>query len=131
MDFLVTFHSFWRWILLIAAVVALVWAIGGWLGSFSPALAAKRAGMLYIIAIDVQTLVGVILWVGKGWYEIPGYFRFEHPTTMLLALVVAHVGQVMSRRATSPRAAARTVAIAVAVSLALVIVGIPGVVRGR
>jgi hypothetical protein len=37
----------------------------------------------------------------------------------------------MARRARDPRAAARTVAIAIGVSLVLVIVGIPGVVRGR
>lgn len=130
MEFLDTFHSFWRWIVLIAAVVALVGAIGGWLGSLSPALAARRAGTLYIVALDVQLLTGIILWVGRGWYATPGYFRFEHPTTMLLAVIVAHAGQVMARRARDPRAAARTVAIAVAISLVLVIVGIPGVVRG-
>jgi hypothetical protein len=49
---------------------------------------------------------------------------------MLLALIVAHVGQVLSRRAKTDKGAARTVAIAIAVSLVLVIVGIPGVVRG-
>ncbi len=129
MEFLATFHSFWRWVVLIAAVVALVGAIGGWLGSLSPALSARRAGTLYVIALDVQLLTGLILWVGRGWYATPGYFRFEHPLIMLLALVLAHGGQILARRATSPTAAARAVALGVAASLVLVIVGIPGVVR--
>jgi hypothetical protein len=129
-DFLVQFHSFWRWIVLIAAVVALVGALGGLMGSLPPRLAARRAGTLYVVALDVQLVTGLILWIGKGWYAIPGYFRAEHPATMILAIVVAHVGQVMARRAKTDAAAARTVAIAVAASLILVIIGIPGVVRG-
>jgi hypothetical protein len=130
-EFLVQFHSFWRWVVLIAAVVALVVVVGGWLGSLSLPLSARRAGLLYIVALDVQLLTGIILWVGRGWYATPGYFRFEHTSTMLLAVIVAHVGQAMAKRASDPRGAARTLAIAIAVSLVLVIVGIPGVVRGR
>ena len=130
MDILVTFHSFWRYAVLIAAVIGLVGALGGWLGSLPPRQTARKAGLVYIIAIDVQALVGIILWIGKGSYANPGYYRAEHPATMLLALIVAHVGQVLSRRAKTDKGAARIVAIAIAVSLVLVIIGIPGVVRG-
>ena len=129
MDYLVTFHSFWRWVVLIAAVVGLVGAAGGWLGPLPARLAARRAGTLYAVTLDVQLVVGLILLVGL-WGTLPTFYRYEHPTTMLLAVVVAHVGQVMAKRAGDPRAAARMVAIAIAVSLVLVVVGIPGVVRG-
>ena len=129
MDFLVTFHSLLRWVVLLAAVVALVGAIGGWMGLLPPSLAARRAAAFYTIALDAQVVLGVIIWVGKGWYAAPGYFRLEHPLTMLLALVVAHAGQVTARRASVPVAAARNVALGTALSLVLVIVGIPGVVR--
>ncbi len=132
MDLLVTIHSLWRWAVLIAAVVALVAATAGWLGALPPLLAARRAGSLYALALSVQFLIGVVVWVGKGWYAAPGYFRFEHPTIMLLALAVAHGGMAWARRAgrSAPELAARNVAIATLVSLVLVIVGIPGVVRG-
>ena len=43
---------------------------------------------------------------------------------MVLAAIVAHVGQVMARRAKTPQAGARTVAIGIAVSLVLVMVGV-------
>jgi hypothetical protein len=131
MEFLVTLHDLWRWVVLLAAVVALVGALGGWLGALSPALAARRAGTFYTVALDVQVLLGLVLWIGGAWWTRPGtFFRFEHPTIMLLALVVAHGGAVLARRAKAPAAAARTVALATALSLVLVIVGIPGVVRG-
>jgi hypothetical protein len=128
-EILVSLHSFWRYAVLIAAVVALVGAVAGWMGSLSPALTARRAGTLYIIALDFQFLLGIIIWVLEARWSVPGFFRFEHPTIMILAVVAAHAGQAMAKRATNPKAAARTVAIAIAVSLVLVVVGIPGVVR--
>jgi hypothetical protein len=63
-EFLADVHSFWRYIVLIAATVALIGALAGWLGSASPRLSARRAGLIYIIALDVQVLLGVILWIG-------------------------------------------------------------------
>ncbi len=130
MEYLVLLHSFWRWAVLLAAVVALVGALAGWLGGLAPALSARRVGSPYTIALDIQFVLGVILWVGKGWYVVPGFYRFEHPSIMVLALVVAHVGPVLARRATAPRAAARAVALSTLASLVLVVLGIPGVVRG-
>ena len=131
---LTSFHSFWRYAVLIAAVLALVVGLGAWLGPLAQRAvlqpAVRRAMSLYTIALDIQVLVGIILWVGKGWYAAPGFYRAEHPATMVLALVVAHVGQVMAKKARLPARAARAVGISVAVSLILVLIGIPGIVRG-
>jgi hypothetical protein len=129
-EFLVALHSFWRWAVLMAGVVAVVGAAAGWLGALPPAVAARRAGTLYVAALDFQLLIGIVLWVIEQRWLVPGYFRFEHPTIMILAVVAAHVGVAMARRAKVPTAAARTVAVGTLVSLVLVIVGIPGVVRG-
>jgi hypothetical protein len=124
-------HNVWQYGVLIAAVIAIVGALAGWLGTLPPRLTARKAGLIYVIALDVQLLLGIVLWVGRGGYgALPQPFRLEHPLTMILAAVVAHVGQVLARRAKTPRAAARTVTIAVAVSLVLVVLGIPGLVRG-
>lgn len=130
MEFLVNLHSFWRYIVLIAAVVGLCGALGGWLGLLSTRLSARRAGTIYITALDIQFLLGLILWIIEGRWAVPGFFRFEHPTIMILAVAIAHIGQVMAKKNGNPMKAARTVALAVVVSLLFVIVGIPGVVRG-
>jgi hypothetical protein len=124
-------HSFWRYAVLIAAVVAIVGALGGWLGALAPGASARRAGLLYVIALDIQVLIGIILWFARGGLAQPPPFRLEHPLIMLLAAVVAHIGQLLARRARAPTAAARAVTIAVAVSLVLVLVGIPGLMPGR
>ena len=131
---LVTFHSFWRYAVLIAAILALVVAFVGWLGPLPQRVllqpVVRRAGSLYIIAIDVQALVGIIIWLGKGWYAAPGFYRAEHPATMVLAVIAAHAGMVLAKRSLLPMRAARAMALGVAISLALVLIGIPGIVRG-
>ena len=131
---LTTFHSFWRYAVLIAAVLALIVSLGGWLGPQAQRAVlqpvVRRAASLYIIVLDVQVLVGIVLWIGKGWYAAPGFYRAEHPATMLLAMIAAHVGLVMAKRQRLPMGAARAVGIGVLVSFVLVLVGIPGIVRG-
>ena len=131
---LVTFHSFWRYAVLIADVIALVVAFAGWLGPQAQRTllqpVVRRAGSLYIIALDIQALVGIVVWLAKGWYAVPGFFRAEHPATMILAVVAAHVGMVLAKRSLLPARAARAVALGVAISLVLVLIGIPGIVRG-
>jgi hypothetical protein len=122
-------HSFWRYGVLIAAVIGLVGAIAAWMGSLEPRTTARRAGLIYIIALDVQALIGIVLWLGKGGMALPPPFRLEHPLTMILAVVAAHAGQVMGRRAKTPKSAARAVAIGIAVSFVLVLLGIPGLIR--
>ncbi len=129
MDILVQFHSGWRYIVLLAAAVSIALALAIWLRLFSVPVNARRSALPYVIAIDVQVVVGLILWVAKGWYAIPGFYRAEHPATMLLALIAAHVGQVLAKRARSEQAAARIVTIAIAVSLVLVLIGIPNFIR--
>jgi hypothetical protein len=130
MDFVVNVHSVWRWAVLFAGVIAIVAALGGAMGMLDPRLAARRGASVYLIAIDIQLLLGLIAWAGKGWYAIPGFHRLEHPLIMLIAIVLAHVGARAARRVEPPQRAALMVLVFSAVSLLFVIIGIPGVVRG-
>lgn len=125
------FHSFWRYAVLIAAVVALVAAVAAWLGKLPPRKTARQAGLLYGIPLDIQAMVGIILWLLRGGMSQERPFRLEHPLIMILALVAIHVGQIMAKRSRSDKGAARIVAIAIAVSFVLVLVGIPGLLPGR
>lgn len=127
-----TFHRFWgNYVVPIAAVVALVGAIAGWVGALQPRLAARRSALLYIIALDLQLLLGIVIWLGLGGLALGRPYRLEHPLIMILAVVALHGGQALAKRARSDKAAARTIAIAVAVSFALVLIGIPGLLTGR
>lgn len=129
LSFLVTVHSMWRWAVLFGAVVALVASVAGFLGMLPAGAAAAKASRVFVTVIDIQFLIGAVIWLGKGWYAIPGFYQLEHPLTMLLAVVLAHVGAVMVRRSKGPRRAAGWVAVTTLLSLIFVVVGIPGVVR--
>ncbi|MCC6175051.1 MAG: hypothetical protein IT305_07085 [Chloroflexi bacterium] len=130
MDALDILHGIWRWVVLIAAVVSLIGAFATWFGALPLTMSVRRIGLPYIIALDIQVVIGIILWVGESWYSRSGFFAIEHPATMILALIVAHAGQGLIRRSKSVTGQARTLAIAYLISLLLVIIGIPGVVRG-
>jgi hypothetical protein len=125
---LASVHKFWAYVVLIAAVVGLVGSAGAWLGMVK--LKPRLAGTIYIIPLDIQLVLGIIIILGGRGVALAGPKLFEHPTTMVLAAVVAHVGQVMARRAPDEKRAAKTTAIAIAVSLILVIVGVVRVVQG-
>jgi heme A synthase len=123
-DILVTIHRFWGYCVLIAAVLGLVGAVAAWMGSLPPRQTARRAGLIYVIALDVQVLIGIVLLLVGYASALPGGLKFEHPTTMVLAAIVAHAGQVMARRAKAPQAGARMLAIAIAVSFLLALLGV-------
>ena len=118
MPFVLIAHSWLRWLVLIAGFVALVRGLGGWSGGRPWSGGYDRAGRLFTVALDIQVLLGIVLY---------GYFgnvtRMDHIGGMALALVLAHVGRVRIRRASAASARHRTAAIFIGLSL-LVILGV-------
>lgn len=89
-------HSHWRWIVLLAAVLALVGSVVG--RSNSRAGWASKMGLFYTIALDLQVLFGLILYVMEGAWSANAFIAYVHPVVMLAALGVAHVGRGRDRR---------------------------------
>lgn len=103
--------------------------------------------MLATIALDIQMLLGLLLYVflspfttqafqdfGAAMRE-PGmrYWAVEHSTLMLLAVIVAHIGNVMARKALSDRARQLRTAWFFGVVVLLLLLGMPwpGLSNGR
>jgi hypothetical protein len=92
MSFLLSAHSYVRWLILIVALVAVIkFAIGWRRGS-----AFQRIDSIFASAfsgaMDLQALLGLILliWGGVAGKGFPS-FRIEHAVTMAVAAVVAHL----------------------------------------
>jgi hypothetical protein len=130
MDVLVSIHSLLRWVVLAAALVALVVAALAWLGSATTDRQGRLATLIFVVSIDVQVIVGVLIYlVGNFWLYPNTQIRIEHPVMMLLALAVSHLAAARARRS-SGLPAARLRTISIAVSLLLILVGIPWIRRG-
>jgi hypothetical protein len=130
MDVLVSIHSLLRWVVLAAALVALVVAALAWLGSATTDRQGRLATLIFVVSIDVQVIVGILIYLlGNFWLYPNTQIRIEHPVMMLLALAVSHLAAARARRS-SGLPAARLRTISIAVSLLLILVGIPWIRRG-
>jgi len=92
MSILLIVHSYFRWLILLAAVMAAVkFALGWYRGDayqgMDQGLAAGFSGMM-----DLQATLGIILLLWGGFTDA-GFpaFRVEHAITMIIAAVVAHL----------------------------------------
>lgn len=121
-DVLVAFHSALRWL-----VLAALMAGGGWALLRAPTAPTfrDRPFVVAAVVVDLQFLVGVVLYVvNRGWAQGP-FIAAIHPVAMLAALTAVHVGLVRARRRGTPLDAHRTVGAAYLFALVLVAFGVP------
>jgi hypothetical protein len=133
-----TLHSWIRWVALLLGIVALVRALSG------RRLAEDRSGFFFVMAMDVQLLLGLILYVALSPFTTAAlqdlgtamrtpalrFWAVEHSTLMLVSVVVAHLGRAAARRAAP---GSRRPALFYALSLLAMLVAIPwpGFSNGR
>ena len=126
---LVSIHSTIRWLVLLTAIVAVGAAlVGWWSGAVSPKT-GRLTMLIYTTVLDIQVLIGIIVWVQGNFGQFgEGLSRLEHPITMIVALLIAHVTAARARRGREP-VAARTRAIGGAVSLLVILLGLTRIGR--
>ncbi len=92
MNFLLTTHSWLRWLIVIIGAVAIVKFAFGWLrgGKFTGMDRGLSSGFSGLM--DLQVLIGLIFlfWTGLTGAGFPA-LRIEHAFTMLISAVVAHL----------------------------------------
>ena len=130
-------HSWVRWIALVTGFGATLAAITGRTDSRdSP---ADRWGLFLIMALDIQMLLGLMLYLGisPNMKEILAHFgdamkdpatRFwavEHITAMFAAVVVAHVGRVLARKAKTPASKRTRLLVCFTLATILMLAGMP------
>jgi len=132
-------HSWVRWIVMIAAVVAIVRAFYGWLGKKDWAKLDDQLGLLFSTSLDVQMLLGLILYIflspiTQAAFKNLGaamsdatlrFFTLEHLLYMLVAVVLGHVGRALSKKATEPVAKHRMAAILFGLATLAILLAIP------
>jgi len=138
-------HSWIRWIAIVAAIGTTLAALGN--RTRGPDSAADRWSLFAMTALDVQMLIGLILYFALSPFTSRamedfsaamknGPLRFwavEHVSTMLAAVVLAHVGRVLARKAASPEAKRTRLLVCFGLATLLVMIGTPwpGMANGR
>ena len=134
---LLVLHSWIRWIALIAVVGTALAAIRGKV-SGSDSL-ADRWGMVAMMALDIQLLLGLLLYFVVspnmraildnfgGAMKDPGlrFWAVEHAASMFLAIALAHVGRVLARKAPTPAAKRTRLLICFGAATVLIFLGMP------
>ena len=136
---LLALHNITRWAILLLGVWAVGRALHGFFSAREWTATDRKSGSLYTISLDLQLLLGLLLYFVfspitraalsdfSGSMAASGtrFFVLEHPFMMLLALVLAHVGNVLARRAADDRSRFRRAALILGLSLLLILSGIP------
>src|SRR5450432_312342 len=131
--FLLAFHGMLRWVVLAAALAAILVALSGWTGTKPAGAKLRRFSVIFVIAIDLELLIGLLLYFGASPItraalanlgeamknQESRFFAVEHTTLMLLAVIGAHVGAALSRKGRTDLMKYRGAAIAYIISLLL------------
>ncbi len=133
-------HNILRWVVVILAVLALVRAYRGWFGRREWTPADRRTGSFFAISMDVQLLLGLILYfllspltrpVLEGQMGLVmgnpemRFFGVEHIFYMILGVVFVHAGTILSRRADEAVIKHRRAAILFTLVAITLAVGVP------
>jgi hypothetical protein len=125
MEWLVDVHSIWRWLILIIAIVSVVLAAMSAFGTRPWDGLSDRFSFFFTIALDVQVLIGAIIWLVEQAWTRDAFVAFVHPILMIAAVALAHIGRARTDRATAPRAQGRTALTFFLASLIVIIIAVP------
>ena len=121
-------HNIVRWIILVLGIIALFRAYRGWLGKQAWTPTDRKVGVFFGSALDLQLLLGiilVILVVTQSGFATLGPYLLDHVLPMVLAVILAHVGSVRSRKAASDAEKHKQAAIWYTIVFLVLLVAIP------
>ncbi len=129
-------HDGWRWIVILIGLVFLIKMILGMVQKSKWSKLDRQLGLFTTIAVDIQVLLGLIVWgvglAGKAWWtasmSVPPYM--EHPVTMLVAVTVMHIGWARAKKASTDAGKFQQALIWFAVAGLLIALGISQVTGG-
>jgi hypothetical protein len=137
MDILADIHNYWRWLILVLLVAAIVNAL------------MKRSGGIYtetdrklnlfsVMSVEIQVVIGLILYFANKHYigfqdmdnSVLRFYALEHPLAMIIATGLLSVGRARAKRATEAAKKHSTTLIFYSIGLLIILASIPWPFRG-
>ncbi len=130
-DILKSAHSGWRYIVFLLLIIAVVKALSGWFGNKTYTEGDRKLNVFTLISAHIQLLLGLAVYFVGGWYKADStgsaairYFKMEHISMMVIAIVLITVGNSKSKKIAEAVAKHRTIAIFFGLALIIIIVSI-------
>ena len=138
-DFVLFAHSWLRWLVLLAGLVAVARAVSGVSTRRPWTPLDDRGGMWFVAALDLQFLIGLLLYVflspvtQSAFVDMAAamaashirFFVVEHPFGMIVAIALAHIGRVRVRKASDSESRHKRALIFFGLSLLILLASIP------
>jgi uncharacterized membrane protein YphA (DoxX/SURF4 family) len=132
-------HNGLRWLVLLALLGSIIFAFSGWMKKRDWNKSDKISGLLLVLFMDLQFLLGMVLYVfvsplTKSAFNDFGaamgnsqlrFYAVEHILMMVIALALVHIGRAKSKKNVAPWKKHRSAAIFYTISLILILVAIP------
>jgi len=124
-------HSIFRYVVLILALLAIIQSLLGWFGKKPYTELNRKINLFTLISAHTQLLIGIVLYFLSPLVQFNSetmkndttrYFTVEHWFGMLIAIALITIGYSKSKKAASPEAKHKKVAIFYVIAL-LVIAG--------
>ncbi len=132
-------HNLLRWFVIIMMLLAVAFALYGWLGKKPFTRKDNITGLLLTISVDLQLLIGLILYLFVSPFtkaafadfgaamknSVLRFYAVEHIMLMLIALILIHIGRVKTKKALTDVKKHRMAAIFYGIAFILILAGIP------
>ena len=132
-------HNIWRWVVIFMAIWALYRAYAGLIQKREWVAEDGQAGRYFTIALDLQILVGLILYfilspVTRSAMANFGaamsdanlrFFAVEHILWMVVALILAHIGTARVKRVPDSSGKFRSAVIWYTLAVLAILLGMP------
>lgn len=132
-------HNGLRWLVLISLLIAIFLGFYGWFSKKEWKNSDGKAGLFLMIFMDIQLLVGLILYtfvspITQLAFKDFGvamknadlrFYAVEHILMMIIALVLVHIGRARTKKAIAGWKRHQNAAIFYTLSLIIILMAIP------
>jgi len=101
-------HSGWRYLVILLLLAAFVSAMSGFFGKKSFTEGNRKLAVFALISAHIQLVLGLLLYFMNDWYKMDSsvasnrYWKMEHISMMLIAIVLITIGNSKSKKTTDP-----------------------------
>ncbi|MEJ5994058.1 cytochrome B [Pedobacter sp. Du54] len=120
-------HSGWRYIVIILLFVAIIQALLGWTGDKPYTSRHRKLNVFTLISAHIQLLFGLVLYFLSPLTKLPAadaigrYWKMEHVSLMILAVILITIGNAQSKKITDEKGKHRTIAVYFGLAFLLIV----------